>query len=554
MNQIKMEAMIVSPLEKGFAHQSPAEFKPLQKQSVLLGEHLDFQFFYRDIPAVNEARKVEVRLEGAPGDWEIFQVTHVPVDFPTYQQDISRGTPYYIDSPTGTYPDVLEPIDQGKYLRPRPDKMEALFITGSIDQPGNYTLSVVMLAKGEEIARESLSVTVVDCALPEQSLIFTQWFHCDCLASYYNVPVFSEAHWKILEAYLRTAAQSGINCILTPVFTPPLDTQVGGERPTVQLVGVTVTADGYAFDFTLLDRWLDLTADCGIRYYEISHLFSQWGAEYAPKVVGYKDGELQRLFGWDTPGTGEAYVTFLHAFMPQLVAHLKERGVLQNCLFHVSDEPSEEHLAGYRKAKETIEPYVQGCRMIDALRHIELFRQGIVTTPIPATNRMDPFLAEDIDMRWAYYCCGQWNHVSNRFIAYPSFRNRIIGVQLYKFNIKGFLHWGYNFWYSMGSTRQINPFLNQSGDRQVPAGDAFSVYPGQNGQPLEALRLRIFREALEDYRALEKLESLTDRESVLSLIDEVAGMEITLSDYPASADYLHALREAVNGRIAEQMV
>ena len=31
---------------------------------------------------------------------------------------------------------------------------------------------------------------------------------------------------------------------------------------------------------------------CGIKYYEISHLFSQWGAMMAPKVMGEKDGEL----------------------------------------------------------------------------------------------------------------------------------------------------------------------------------------------------------------------------------------------------------------------
>ena len=46
--------------------------------------------------------------------------------------------------------------------------------------------------------------------------------------------------------------------ILTPIFTPPLDTAVGGERRTVQLVGITKTGSEYSFDFTLLERWINL--------------------------------------------------------------------------------------------------------------------------------------------------------------------------------------------------------------------------------------------------------------------------------------------------------
>ena len=34
----------------------------------------------------------------------------------------------------------------------------------------------------------------------------------------------------------------------------------------------------YRFDFSELKRWIDLCKKCGIEYYEMSHLFSQWGA------------------------------------------------------------------------------------------------------------------------------------------------------------------------------------------------------------------------------------------------------------------------------------
>ena len=80
--------------------------------------------------------------------------------------------------------------------------------------------------------------------LPAQTLLHTEWFHADCLASYYGVAPLSEEHWRILENFIRAAGEEhGINMLLTPVFTPPLDTAVNGERLTVQLVDVRTPAE-----------------------------------------------------------------------------------------------------------------------------------------------------------------------------------------------------------------------------------------------------------------------------------------------------------------------
>ncbi|MFQ9394338.1 MAG: glycoside hydrolase domain-containing protein [Lachnospiraceae bacterium] len=87
----------------------------------------------------------------------------------------------------------------------------------------------------------------------------TEWFHSDCLANYYGEEVFSEEYWRIVENFVKTAVKHRYNMLLTPIFTPPLDTAVGGERRTVQLVDVTVQADGsYAFGFEKLDRWVEM--------------------------------------------------------------------------------------------------------------------------------------------------------------------------------------------------------------------------------------------------------------------------------------------------------
>jgi len=103
----------------------------------------------------------------------------------------------------------------------------------------------------------------------------------------------------------------------------------------------------------------------------------------------------------------------------------------------------------------------------------------------------------------------------------------------------------------MGSRRLINPYLTQSGDGWVESGDAFSVYPGPMGQPLASPRLAVFHEAIQDIEALKLCESLVGREKVVALIDGLAGSPVTFSDYPKSAEYLLALREAINAMIAK---
>jgi hypothetical protein len=87
---------------------------------------------------------------------------------------------------------------------------------------------------------------------------FITYYNTCNIAYNYNVPVFSEEHWQLINNYMANAALYGINMILTPVFTPPLDTQAGGERPTVQLVEVTIENGKIYFCFDKLTRYIEM--------------------------------------------------------------------------------------------------------------------------------------------------------------------------------------------------------------------------------------------------------------------------------------------------------
>lgn len=552
----QLNTRIVSSLEKCFHDEMITEKPRLKKASMLKNELYSFQLALQNPDKTGrEKQYLYLNVCSSLADYmEMKLVREVPSMFPCYGDARKKE---YLRREPGLFPDLLEPMEPEREIPLMPGELRSIWITVVPREGmpcGEQTVELLVLdEEGNRLAREKLTLTVIDAELPAQKLTFTQWFHCDCLAVCYGVPVFSERHWEIIEQFLRTARRYGMNMVLTPVFTPPLDTAVGTERPTVQLVDVGVEDGGYRFGFGKLDRWLQMCLRLGFEHFEISHFFTQWGAAHAPKVMAQVNGETRRIFGWETAAAGPEYTAFLQAFLDALLPHLRELGIDKRCSFHISDEPSEENLENYQAAKRIVADRLKGYPIMDALSSYAFYEQGLTDRPIPANNHIEPFLAHEVPHLWTYYCCGQSNRVSNRFLAMPSANNRIIGAQFYKYRIEGFLHWGYNFYFSQYSRHAVNPFLVTDGDYMAPSGDTFSVYPAPDGTAWESLRLIVFHEALQDQRALELCETLCGRDDVLRLLEEGLKKPITFSRYPRRASYLLKLRERVNAAIAAHL-
>ena len=466
----------------------------------------------------------------------------------------------FLKTTAGMYPDLLKDIVDNKVLF-RSWRWSSLWFDVEITRdilPGEHEITVNFEKEGEVICSASTRLKVVGAELPKQKLIHTEWFHADCLADYYHVEALGEEHWRILENFIRGYVKRGCNMILVPLFTPPLDTGIGLERTTVQLVDVKVCGDEVSdsmedkFDFQKLKRFVDMCQHCGIEYFEMCHLFSQWGAKYAPKIMADVNGKQEKIFGWHTLAVG-AYTDFLHAFLPKLTEKLQEWGIADKCYFHVSDEPVEENMDTYMAARNSLGDLLKGFKTLDAVSHYEFFEKGLVDVPVPGSDSVHEFLEHDLPERWTYYCVSQFREVSNRFIAMPSARNRILGVQLYKYDMTGFLHWGYNFYNSQFSIRHINPYQSTDADGMFAAGDPFLVYPGEGGMPEESLRIMVLNEAMNDLRALQLLESLSSREFVMELIEGDLSEPITFKSYPKSDMYLTSLRNRVNMEIAKRI-
>lgn len=554
---------LLDSLTKVFSHEEPRDISVYAEFQALRQETISFQVAYscrhiRKTYTCNypRFRFAKVRVETPiPGLIHLRGVKNVPCQYPAHPDADDN----YLSKIPGLFPDRLTDLWEDTVMIV-PFQWKSLWVDVDVPAdavPGNYPIRVVFsdAEDGNELCSLETEVTILEPVLPKQTFPRTEWFYADCLADYYGVPVFSEEHWQIMENFIRTATKRGINMILTPQFTPPLDTAIGRERTTVQLVDVVKEGDTYRFDFSKLERWVQMCRRCGVLYFEMSHLFSQWGAVSAPKVVGTVDGEEKTLFGWGTPATGGEYTRFLQQYLPQLVAKLKELGIQDCTWFHISDEPHLSQLESYRAARESVAPYLKGCRLMDALSDYEFYCYDLVETPVCATNFLKPFLEHQTEHLWTYYCTAQGVDVSNRFIAMPSGRTRIYGVQLYKFGVEGSLHWGYNFYNGVDSLFRIDPLQETDSGGAYPAGDPFLVYPKEDGTAEESIRLMLLDEAMNDLRALYYLESLTSREEVLAIVEEHLDQPLTFDAFPANpkdADYLFRLRLRINDAICEK--
>lgn len=546
---MKCKLKLLSSLEKVFFDMSP-DWEECTSGSMLKNEIYSFQLVGEGyVQKYNQQRlpcKLEVESVLKPYI-QVKQIGYVPSILATYREGIDDD---YLTKTPGMFPDPLHTIKNGEIelINGMP---RAFWV--SVEPKGQITGTYpivlrVLDQKGERLAEKTFTLEILDVNLPEMEMRNTGWMHGDCLAIHHNVEILSDAYFEIVEKYLKVYVKFGHNMILTPVFTPPLDTAIGAERLTNQLVDVTVNDGQYSFGFENLKRWIALCQKCGIKYFEISHMFTQWGAYHAPKIMATVDGEYKKIFGWETDALSAEYKEFLDAFLPNLIAFLEEEGIMENTYFHVSDEPHAPDEQQYRAVKKLMLEHLDDSKLQDALSDYSFYEKGIVSRPIASSNHIHNFIKNGVKNLWTYYCMSQSKDVANRFMAMPSHRNRILGYQLYKNDIEGFLQWGFNFWFSQLSKDVINPYVDTTAKGGFPSGDAFIVYPmDDDGEVVLSLRLYVFNEGLQDMRALKLLEELTDKETVLEMLTDLEGFTV----YPRNSRYILELREKINNKIKE---
>ena len=535
------EVITVNSLEKVIPSQKPQLIE--RENSCFSNEVFSFQVAYchhtQDLLLQRCTFKVESDL------CDYITVRPVLLAPCTTPQSALNDEWYMVKSAT-LVPDILS--DETEYFV-RYSQWSSLWVTVKGDLPvGRHSIRIFLFdGDGALLGETEYTLTVYEKKLPKTGLKYAHWFHYDSLAEYYHVPVWSESYNCIMNAFIKSAVEHGANTLLVPLITPPTNTRIGGERTTVQLVDVKRKNGEYFFDFIRVKKFMRAAEELGVEYFEMPHLYTQWGAKFAAKVIMEEDGELKPAFGWDVPALSEEYLTFIKAFLEAFVGFLRTEGYgADRCFFHISDEPSPNALAHYLEIRKHIKPILGEYKIFDALSNYEFSSQGAVDIPVVTTDHVTPFVENGVEDLWVYYCCGQGSDgLSNRFMSMPSWRTRVLGIQLYAVGCKGFLHWGYNYYNTALSEEYINPYQITDAWGSFQSGDSFVVYPSKKGTPLDSIRHEVFFDGFQDYSALLLLEQKIGRKNVLAFLKK-HGYEKSFTDYPKYANALIAFRQELN--------
>lgn len=489
----------------------------------------------------NQSYAFQVVVSGPDGEYPVSVKSDLTLS--TYQVKKLKGDQYYtkdvddfyVYSADGYYPELLQKTDVAKVC----DGIAVLYFTvDGKKQKGNHDIEITVA--DEKI---SLSVEVLDGELADTDLMITNWLHFDGVSVIYNVKPFSDEFYKIFDKFMTAYVNLGNTMALVPMFTPPLDTKVGGERPTTQLVKVKKRGLKYEFDLSDLDRYIDFCISHGIKYFELSHIFTQWGGKFCPKIIADVKGEEKRIFGWDVKSTSLKYKNFIKQFLGVLVPYLKNKGVFDKCVMHLTDEPTGPHVKRYSYLAKFVKKYNGGIPVFDALSHFDFFKSGAVDLPAVSIGSSEYHLFNNREILAYYCCCEHKNYLTNRYFHMPLCRTETLGVLLYVENVLGFLHWGYNFYNKRWSISVTDPYTDTTaGDDGFPAGDSFLVYPGETDVEY-SIRYFSIKRAFEDYRLLKTLENKIGRDAVLKIVND-SGFK-NKHEYPHDEDYLQKLRETI---------
>lgn len=386
---------------------------------------------------------------------------------------------------------------------------------------GDYSLqlSILNLATDEMISEGECSFSVLPIALEQCDIPISRWHYYDCIESAHGVELFEDEYFRLLKNYFLNAVEHGFNTVLLPFFSHAQKNKDLKEPRVTQIVKIKKSGDQYEFDFEKLRRFIALAKECGIQFFETSHIASQQGARHCPKIVGMENGQEVTLFDINTSAVSEEYEDFLGQFYEACIPVLKGMGVLENCYFHVSDEPTLNCFDSYMGIARILRKILPEGKLIDALHQREFADTKVLSYPVVSTQCVEEFADYEGGI-WVYYCCEEgFKNLSNAFFNHPLLRTRVLGVQLYLNEAKGFLQWAMNYWYDVNSLEYVNTDYVTDGNGVFPAGDSFMVYPGETG-PLPSIRQEAFADGIRDYKALKTLEKKCGRESVLSLLKE----------------------------------
>lgn len=454
---------------------------------------------------------VEYNCESSTAQDGFFVITDPSLKKPDY---CTRKAPFRVY-------DVQKPINGVIAAKDNVFALCLTFCPKAGIKPRDYKVKIILRQK-EDVTIE-VNISVYNVLIPKETLKITNWFNIPAIAEFHDVEINSSNFLKVVRQYAKAMRR-----VRQTHFFITFDWDI-----------CAVDKGKYSIDFSRLKPIIEIFFEEGMTTMEMGN--------FAVKHDTLFTDELKCSLNKDlTIASDEGYY-FTVKVITQLSGFLKDNNWEDKVIFHICDEPDvhvsspevlEKRKQQYFKVANLLRKYIPGCKIIEAVKSPE-FKSGIDIW-VPLTANYEEFIrdfdsmAECGDEIWNYVCCCPSGYYLNRFLDIELLRSRLIFWGCSYYNLSGYLHWGFNC-YPTGKDpfeQSCSPNVTGHGTT-FPSGDAYIVYPGENGEVWPSVRFEAQRKGAEDFELL-KLIKNKDMNTYQDIIEKV---------FRSNLDYIHAADE-----------
>ncbi|MEV5954754.1 glycoside hydrolase domain-containing protein [Streptomyces sp. NPDC051987] len=430
-------------------------------------------------------------------------------------------------------PDVVgDPLAEGTSVDVPAYAAQPLWFTFHIPKtakPGTYTGAVTVTADDGTKVTYPLSVQVADAAVPDPkdySFFLDVWAQPETMALNSGVELWSDDHWKLIEAYDRDLASRGQKVINTTIVDNPWHHQWSlGTRqsqtatPYSSMVAWKWDGSRFSFDFSRWDKYVRtaLKAGLGPDIGAFSMLAFQDGEH-----LTYTDTRTGRTVYENVDLDGDRWREAWGAFLPAFEQHVTAKGWLDHTWLSFDERPVGTMTVVKDFVHEVAPAFDDRISVAGSVSD-----ESLASDLSVSWDTIDQMTAETAEERrragkiTTFYVYGAPAH-PNTLSYSPAVEARMLPWIAAQRHLDGFLRWSYNSWTADPFTQPVHIFSQ---------GDEYLVYPGKNG-PMSSIRWEQLKEGIEDFE----------------LVDELRKKEVDDKDSAALTDALTTATRGLDGR------
>ena len=408
---------------------------------------------------------------------------------------------------------VADPLDIVKTLDVVENSAQPIWLKVHVPaeaKRGKYKGTLTVQADNMDPIELAYSIQVIDRKLPDPKawrFNLDLWQNPYAVARYYQVPLWSDAHFEAMRPIMRMLAEAGQKSVTTSIMHKPWNGQT--EDHFDSMVTRIKKIDGtWRYDYAVFDKWVTfMTEEIGIDQLISCYTMIPWALSF-----DYYDEATNRVQFINTKPGEPAYTEYWGAFLKDFARHLKEKGWFEKTAISMDERPME----AMREAIKVIKAADPNFKITLAGNYHEEIQQDLYYLSIPYGHKFPADVKAERERKGqistVYTCCAE--AFPNTFTFSAPAEATWTVVHAVAGGYDGYLRWAVNSW-------TIDP-LRDSRFRTWAAGDTYSIYPG----PRSSIRFERLVEGLQDaekiYILREELEA-KGAKSKLKRLNEVVG-------------------------------